>query len=331
MYRKDQFLPFESNTGATSIYFQLNPSLYSGDVLKIASARPFSVFRDGTLLVGGQKEVSIVMDSLSQQAFGTQVRLAVYQPRGIAADLSTVMYSPLLGPNRLESGPLLRASDHYRDFMVISFFVLVVWLVMVGFINPKLTADYFSVTGLISLRETDDKQLNLRIGNSANLLFYLFVSFLLAFYLMLVVQLPEASLPFGEGSRDFRSLAVHWVLLAAIVALILLIKLILTLMFATLFNISDQASFQFFNFIRSLLLGVGFFSVVGGILLLVLGGNETVATVLSSLFTYGTIGWCILGFIKLRARVTCSAFHLFSYICATEIIPLLIILKVLYE
>jgi hypothetical protein len=42
------------------------------------------------------------------------------------------------------------------------------------------------------------------------------------------------------------------------------------------------------------------------------------------------VTWVILFFLKLTNRMHYGPFHLFSYICATEIIPVVLLIKVLY-
>jgi hypothetical protein len=53
--------------------------------------------------------------------------------------------------------------------------------------------------------------------------------------------------------------------------------------------------------------------------------------ILLQIISWILIGWMFLIILKLSKRMNHSKFHLFSYICATELIPLLITIKVLYN
>ena len=61
------------------------------------------------------------------------------------------------------------------------------------------------------------------------------------------------------------------------------------------------------------------------------GDSEDFFEVFLSFVIMASIAWIGVAFFKLSGRSEHSLFHLFSYICATEIIPLLITVKVLFQ
>lgn len=102
-------------------------------------------------------------------------------------------------------------------------------------------------------------------------------------------------------------------------------------MVASLFGIRDIAGFHFFNFTRLLFVSVGILTLVLSGYNLLHGQQQEVYDILLSILTWVIGGWVVLLFLKLTNRVTYAVFHLFSYICATEIIPFLLVVKVLNE
>jgi hypothetical protein len=60
------------------------------------------------------------------------------------------------------------------------------------------------------------------------------------------------------------------------------------------------------------------------------GQNENFHVILLKIISWLLVGWMFLIILKLSRRMSHSMFHLFSYICATELIPLLITIKILY-
>ena len=105
-----------------------------------------------------------------------------------------------------------------------------------------------------------------------------------------------------------------------------MLKLILVSGVSLLFGWRDTAGFQFFNFIRGLvvaLLLIGTVSILG----FSLRFGVDYYFLVKCFFVMLAIN-AILIFFKLLSRESTSAFHLFSYLCATEIMPLLILTKV---
>ena len=107
-------------------------------------------------------------------------------------------------------------------------------------------------------------------------------------------------------------------------------KLIIVLLFSTLFNFRETMSFQFFNFLRFVL----FTSVTLAILCLayfILRVGEPIyyerlIVLALLLLTAGSV----VVLVKLMGRAGFSFFHLFSYLCVSEIIPLVIIIKIFF-
>ena len=112
---------------------------------------------------------------------------------------------------------------------------------------------------------------------------------------------------------------------------LLFTKMLVVYIIASLFGVRDTAGFHFFNFIRLLLVILGILTLVLATYYVLHGQQKGFYSFLYELLNWILGGWVILLFIKLANRVQYSVFHLFSYICATEIIPFLLIVKVLNE
>jgi hypothetical protein len=103
-----------------------------------------------------------------------------------------------------------------------------------------------------------------------------------------------------------------------------------TFVIALLFGTREVAGFHFLNFIRLSLVSVGLLTLVLVFYFLLHGQRVGVYNFLYMTLGWILTGWIVLFFLKLVNRVRHSVFHLFSYICATEIIPVLVIIKILY-
>jgi len=161
-------------------------------------------------------------------------------------------------------------------------------------------------------------------------LFYLFTSIVLAFFIMVVSQFKGVGLSFLNTDGYFSSL-LTWLKLSAIIFGFLFAKMIIIFLASSLFGVRDISGFHFFNFTRLLLVLIGILSLVIAVYYILHGQQKGFYFFLYEFLLWVLGGWIILLFLKLTKRVQRSVFHLFSYICATEIIPFLLIVKVLNE
>lgn len=121
--------------------------------------------------------------------------------------------------------------------------------------------------------------------------------------------------------------ALQWILLALGISGVLMIKLVFLALIATLYGWEDVTGFQFFNFIRTLILSLAIIAILS-LSCFSFGIAVNYYTLLKAGCILLIMGAGLLYF-KLQARTTFRSFHLFSYLCATEIFPLVILVKVL--
>jgi hypothetical protein len=325
----NQYIPFQLASGKIStIYFTLNAHQFRNGSLVIEGSREVYVFVQGKIVWSG-KHRSFTIDSLARMFNTAALSIAIRQHNLSASRLKTYVSMPGVTTEKEEK----RVFASFRDFSIMGMLLLSIMVVVIIQSNPKLAADYFSVTRVFSLREGDDSQLSIRIGSSTNILFYLYCSLLVSYYLMLCLhELPfRYALASTFYSSTFGSAFGDWLQLSILFLLVLFAKMILVYALSTLFGIKEVASAHFFNWIRFLLI---IFALLGFILFVYFiahGNNPGFYKILFQLIAWMLVGWVILIFLKLSGKTSASMFHLFSYICATELIPFLILVKVLYN
>ena len=117
----------------------------------------------------------------------------------------------------------------------------------------------------------------------------------------------------------------------ALVFGVLMAKIFLLGLLAGIFKLTDFGPAQFHNYVRLLLVSFIFCSTF--LLILVMFDLQFSAW-------FSRLSYCIVGmsivfvgitFLKLMARGGFTVFHLFSYLCASEIIPLIILLNVYFS
>src|SRR5690606_18279278 len=110
----------------------------------------------------------------------------------------------------------------------------------------------------------------------------------------------------------------------ALVLLALLSKALIIFSLTRLFDMRGMTRFHFFNWIRLLLVAIGAATVVLFMYYISHGDDPGYYVVFLSVVIAVLVAWIVVAFFKLSGRTGHSIFHLFSYLCATEIIPLII-------
>jgi Domain of unknown function (DUF4271) len=318
------------NQKARAIYFTLDPSTFKGNFLSVKSPRPFRVFVDQKLIIQQDHgTVLLSVDSLNQVYPGT-LFFGVFQEKGVET-LQTRIVGPESGAFRSWVDVQRRKENFFLDFLVLATIILAVYFVLLFRTNPRLTLDYLNVSKLFFIQEREENLLATRVTSSVNLLFYLFCSLFCALVLLVIFQFSEGAVgpsfyfPIRSAGEGF----LQWGKLSLFIVAWLAFKLLIISLFSSLFALRDTSALQYFNFIRVL------FFIAGLIMVICLGyfvyygypagphiGLLRMTVFILSLFT-------VMIFLKLMTFAPFSSFHLFSYLCASEIIPLVILIKVL--
>lgn len=333
VFINNSYQPISENDQPRVIYFFLPVELYKGDNLLIESPDEFAVFINGRMMHENISMLTLPVDSINTVLKEPSIFFSVYCRSGIRQkSLKTLIVSKLPAYSETETGPVPRARETFKNFTVTALLTLVILFAFLLRFNPKQTSDSFSVLKLFSLRESDDSQAFSRIANSANLLVFVFASLATAFVIILLHRgLSQVQTVFFTQPGSFAGEILHWLQLSAVILGLLLVKAILVSFFAILFDIRDQSGYQFQNFIRFILTLASLLAVAGTFYFIVYGEGGAFRFFLYKALKWMIMLWPLLAVLKLLRRVHFSMFHLFSYICATEIIPFLIVIKILYE
>lgn len=321
---KETMVPYKDQKRNT-IHFILDKKAAGGKLL-FYDRSEYSVFINGKLVVRTQDSLRLKVDSLWARYQG-KLSFSIHQKRPVYS-LQTLLMVPVA--KSTFDNPL-RQGSYFNDFVILASFILLTALVILFRVNSRLTFDYLNVIKLFSIQERDEAIVASRIGSSVNLFFFGLISFLLGLLLLIIFQaVPERVRLAGEFAFQSTSqVFLIWLLLSSIIFIILIIKLILIVSFSLLFGLRDTVRFQFFNFIRLLFVTT---ILMGGVALVYFIVQTQRSGYYYHLLTIGcvlVIMGTILLFMKLLARTSFPVFHLFSYLCATEVIPLMILGKVI--
>jgi hypothetical protein len=330
VFNDGEYHPFSSDDNPTTVYIKLDGKKYWGDFIKLNSTRSFDLLINGKI-VGSGAHFLLPLDSLSKVYGSSNLLLALHQAEIDSESLETAVLTTV--PPTLEQSLVKRSTDSFRDFGIFAAFILMGMLILIVRQNPKLAGDYLSVPRMFSLREGEDTQLYSRIANSTNILFYVYCSLLISYYLLIVFRFVTEVYPIAShfDGHSFGGVFLQWLKLSLIILSLLFAKIILVFTLSFLFGVREVQGIHFFNWIRMLVVFFGLLSLVLFVYFVWHGQSPDIHGLFLRLLGWIGAGWMILIFFKLSGRVNASMFHLFSYICATELIPFLIMIKVLYN
>lgn len=321
---------FTADVSVTTIYVSVPVKQFRTDHFSFKSSNPVSVLLNNVLIVDRVNALDLSIDSLAKIYKSESFFIALHSEQTITYDnLTTQIASGVLYQTRSGEEAYLKTQTTFRDFAVTAVLVLIIFLVSIIRLNPGLSSDYFSIRKIFSRRESEDDHYYYRV-TSGTILFYVFTSLLIALYLMIVSRFTNATLGIeGLQEASYGLLIFTWLKISVYVLLFLFAKITIIYLISMLFGIRAIAGYHFFNFVRILLVTIGLFSIVLLIYFILHGHRLGFYEFLYAAIPWILGAWILLGFLKLASRVQHSAFHLFSYICATELIPFFIIIEVL--
>jgi hypothetical protein len=258
------------------------------------------------------------------------LQLAIHQQHINTEGLFTAVVARQTNPSFGET--LIPNRSAFRDFAIIGIMVLLVMIITIIKLNPKLASDYFSISKIFSMREAEDGPSKSRITNSINILFYAYSSLMLGYFLMIVYHFLPHEYPTALYFQPttFGDAILEWGELSLIVLALFFAKIVMVYGLSYIFGMKEVGSVHFFNWVR-LLVGVfGVLTVIVFFYFIMRGARAGFYDFLLHAIAWVFVGWMVLIILKLQRQLQHSMFHLFSYICATELIPFLITVKVLY-
>ncbi len=223
-----------------------------------------------------------------------------------------------------------RKKSDWNDFfllaLVVIFFLFAVHkvvfpLVLNHILSPKslVTADDFSDSG------------SLQKFFSIDVIFYLLILNMLAMLLgMLAIRELGRGVVLGVVEGDLNQLFLYWIFGSLILLVVTVAKFIFLKIMVTVFGLRKFEFTHFFYLLRVISICLG----IGAIAALYTYLNH--AIYLNQFVYYGLIGffWIyLLGMITMFGimanRIPFKNYHLFAYICTAELIPFLIIAKMI--
>lgn len=294
-----------------------------------------------TLRASSRMVLSI--DSLQRKYNASSVLLTLYQP-GVhtelplaqivyVADKMTAKSGVAIRPANKTSQPKLRPASDFRDFATVTAILLLIFYTFLLNYYPKAFERNFSLQSLTALDLRGDMAFMAKPLNPTNLLFLTSHSMLLSLFYMIGQRYSSGYfanlLPF-EASETFSGLCAYFLVFTVFLFAMLVGKYLFIYAMGVVFDMGKTTSphyHEYLVFSRLFFL----FAVLVQFVLLITYPQWLwwlMPLMLVSIVILNIIRTLIIGTV-LNKLTSFRNLYLFSYLCTTELIPLLVGVKLL--
>lgn len=224
-----------------------------------------------------------------------------------------------------------REQNTFKNYLLLSFFMGLLLLAVFKLSSSSNVQDYFMIGRLFNPRSRDEVMFKGKLFSAPNPLFYLVTSFLASQLAVSLITLTPNSFNINSGGNPI-TIGDMLILQSGVLLVIylwIIIKWIIVRFVSGLFRLLDFAPVHFFNYQRFSFLFLIAFSAIVFLLYFGAGTNESIYSFLVWILVIIAALRMLLILFKLLNGSSYRILHLFSYLCATEIIPYLFAIKLI--
>lgn len=299
---------------------------------------PTIVFANETVWFYTEQDTSFKMpiSKLKTLFPGDTLHILLSGPRLTFSELGIMKILASKTPEFLEEGNIgfpPRRDMHQseiKNFFFVSLLFLLLITAIYRLIYPYLFA---SMTKPISLVNAEDfsETSNLQKFFSFDILFYLII-INLAIGLIGIIGLVlfKQTLVAEKLGFDFLSLSLGWLILSGALYFLTLVKYIGIRLVSYMFDLGKMAFPHFFYLLRLLVIGSGITLLIISFFIVndFLAASSALRYIMFGLFLAYILGILLL-FMMMMNRFSFKKYHLFTYLCISELVPFLIISKII--
>ncbi|GGZ23111.1 hypothetical protein GCM10007049_14990 [Echinicola pacifica] len=220
----------------------------------------------------------------------------------------------------------LRAKDDFKDFLILAFVVILSLVALFKVTYPIVFQE--SLRPVTVFVEDSDGPSGVRVFSSDVLFTLLVFSMLLALFAMAGIHFMKLPIPEAIQPEDLNGFLLVWLSMAVLFMGFSYLKYIWIKIFSAIYHLDKTDFSQFFYMVRGLMMALLIlFVVLLGFYLQGYAQMDRLIEILLSIF----LSLYLLGLLRLFylmiKKVPFKSYHLFSYLCSSELVPFLIIVK----
>ena len=334
-----EFLPYTSSEDdIESIYFVVDGSSLKERQLVIDLVPNSSLFIENLGVAYFEEGVrrNFSGDSLIELYGEDDILFTIYSPGLRSEQIQTLVTSGYITGEYLSNAPvpveyIERQSPVLNDFLIISGLAIIIFVTILIRQYPRIIADFYNLFRTVGFRSRDELLYNTKLLDKVNMRVYIFLSAVIAFFLVTTTALSGmTNLDLSDFRGSLLSLIVYWLSLTGIILFIVMLKFLLVDRLIGLFRLFEFRNIHVINDMRFTLITFSGMSVL--MVFIYLGIKDvnpgTYFTLIQIVVALLFLRILFL-FFKLLNFSSYRIMHLFSYLCATELIPFVVIFKLI--
>jgi hypothetical protein len=265
------------------------------------------------------------IDSISTHLNGQPLTITLYNEKGFSQPVyAKIGFRHNTFDASLNVNPITdRAKDHRQDYLEIIILSVLTFFVILYVLFPSDLFEFFSFNSLITFRYTDTAFTKYRSITKTQILVIVYEAAILAGIILIFANYYYN--PFGAVFFIRINLIFGWLIIFLLVALAIFLKYVLIGTMSTLFDISDKTNFYFIEYLRMAMMFYSMvFIVISFIIINRIYALQSVLEFMVILIVAFNLIRFVVIYFKFRRMVSIKNLHLFSYLCTTELIPLII-------
>lgn len=218
---------------------------------------------------------------------------------------------------------LTRHKNNTAEYIKLLVILVFVSFVVLHSLFPSELKDFYNLPLMLTFRFTDTILAKYRSFTKPQTLVVLYKAGLMAVLLLIFIRYYHN--PFATDFLARINPLYGWLILFCGVIFLLFLKFVLISLISFLFGMADKINFYFVEFFR---MAIIFYSTLFILITYIMINHlYLLPNILGGLIVYVIIFYLlrfIILFFKLRSTATIKNLHLFSYLCTTELIPMII-------
>ena len=334
--KEQGYLPYITGNiiNTNTIYFHLPLQQYRSKYLIIT-------FRPGSSLWINQRLVEYYpenktawfpIDSLLQNHVRDKLLISVYNPTSSFDTMVTVIgveAPSTLSRDRMNEIFIRKTSPIKNSLIIIAFFIITLFT----FLYNVFPVDFKQFTSFSLLFHTYNSMGSITksiLFSKTQMVFLLGLSSIIAF--LSLIHQYVVDIPLLQWFLEGKPVVWAWILLTIVIFISLILKYFLIIVLSSLFGIRDLANNYFLEII---ILSMIFYLIL---FIVVVASGLSVYHRTAEIVRFLTIPVAIFYpirlifmFFRIRKKASVNNLHLFSYLCATELLPMIIGFKYLFH
>ena len=326
---EDLMLPFLDN-GSTvpySIHLKVETGYGKEVRLKMEIPSNSSLFVDGKFIQKYDSSSTryFALDSIRQILHAEAIDFTLFNKKGFRRPTeASIGYLKSSFDASLDVNPVKeRSLDHNRDYLKVIILIILTFFVIIHSLFPDELSEFYSIGSLLTFRFTDTFLTKYRSITKIQSLVIVFEAAVLSAIMLIAINYYNN--PFTELYFIEVSLIVNWLIIFLITLVLIFLKYLLIGSISVLFGIPEKTNYYFIEYLR---LSMLFYTVVFIVLSYTLINHFYYLENLMNALIYAVIGFYFLRFViiyfKFQRNIAIKNLHLFSYLCTTELIPMVV-------